>query len=81
MGGSAKGRGALLRPHPSSGQNHQDIGVDMAKQFRVVWQDSKRHNKICKGDWVDKATMTAWQEQSAPKLGSNITFEIQQRGK
>lgn len=53
----------------------------MAKQFRVVWQDSKRHNKICKGDWVDKATMTAWQEQSAPKLGSNITFEIQQRGK
>ena len=50
-------------------------------RYRVVWQDSKKHNKIRKGDWVPKWMMDAWQEQSAPKLGPNITYEIQQRGK
>lgn len=49
-------------------------------QYRVVWTDSKRHNKRFKGDWVGKAMMLNWKRDSAPKLGPNIDYEIQKKG-
>lgn len=50
-------------------------------KYRIVWQDTKKHNKVFKGDWISKELLDQFKRDSLPRLGKNITnIEFQKKG-